>query len=238
MVTAQQLAALKKYDSPTICNAIERFNIRSYAEGYLHYAVKAQIPCPSPMIGYAATAKFTAKAPATPDQPAVPMIDYYRWLQKMPRPNIAVFQDLDYPQCKSAMFGEVMALIHTAVGCSGVVTNGGLRDIKEVSAMDFGYFGTDIMVSHAYLHCVEYNCPVDILGTTVRPEDLLFCDNYGIVVIPEEIVPELPKACAFVAGVEAPVIAMCKDAILNEKELDCDKLETELSQWFQAIGVE
>ncbi len=236
MITKEQLEMLRHYDSPTICNAIERFNLRPYNEGFLHYKIRQQLPFPGPMIGYAATAKFTARKPAEPGEPLVPMIDYYRYLQKVGRPSIAVFEDVDYPDSVSAVCGEVMALIHQAMGCVGLVTNGGVRDMREVRGLGFGYFSTEIMVSHAYLHCIDYNCPVNMLGTTVNPNDLLFCDDQGIVIIPEEVIPDLPAACADVSGIETATIALCKDAILNQKELDCDQLEKELTRWLGHIA--
>lgn len=236
MLTPAQIEMLRHYDSPTICNAIERFNIRPYSEGFLHYKIKPQLPYPFPMIGYAATAKFKASTPPTTEAPAVPMIQFYRYMQKISRPSIAVFEDTEYPDSVSAVCGEVMSMIMQSLGCVGLVTNGGVRDMREVQGLGFGYFATEIMVSHAYLHCIDYNCPVNLLGTTVNPNDLLFCDDQGIVIIPEEIIPDLPKACADVAGIEVPVIALCKNAILNQKEMNCDILENELDKWLSFIA--
>lgn len=232
MITLEQMEALRRYDSPTICNAMETFNIRSRIEGYLHYSIKAQFPCERPIIGYAAPAKFVTSR----EGEGIPLSAYFRYVQSCPAPSIAVFQDMDYPDCKAAMIGEVMSTALKAVGCEACVTNGGVRDMKEVRALNFGYFSTGVMVSHGYLRCVEYGTPVELMGVTVNPGDLLFCDDQGIVIIPESVVADLPAACAQVAGVEAATLALCREAILYNKKLDCDKLDEIMGKYLSDIA--
>jgi hypothetical protein len=54
------LASLSKYDTPTICNVVELFDIRPRTEGYMNGSIHSCFPHMPPMVGYAVTAKFRA----------------------------------------------------------------------------------------------------------------------------------------------------------------------------------
>ena len=57
------LSALAKFDTPTICNVIELFDVRPRNRGYMNHRVKCCFPELPPMVGYAATAAFRSDAP-------------------------------------------------------------------------------------------------------------------------------------------------------------------------------
>jgi regulator of RNase E activity RraA len=216
MLTIEQLEELKHFDSPTVCNAIERFDVRSKAEGFLSHKITQITPYEGPMIGYASTAKFST---SKPPKDTVSMEGYYRHVQATPRPSIAVLQDTD-PEPVGALWGEVNCHIHMCLGSIGTVTNGGVRDLKEAKTLGYRYHASCVAVSHAYIHVEEYNCPVNIFGVTVNPGDLLFCDNQGIVIIPHAVAPQLAEACHKIMAAELPVIQPCKTALLEGKEID------------------
>ena len=58
------LNQLAQYDTPTVCNAIELFEVRPHNEGYMDQSIKACFPTLPPMVGYATTATFRAATPA------------------------------------------------------------------------------------------------------------------------------------------------------------------------------
>jgi 4-hydroxy-4-methyl-2-oxoglutarate aldolase len=220
MLTIEQLEELRGFDSATICNAIEMFNIRPRNEGFLPATIKSIFKYDKPFIGYASTAKFSTAAPA---KKSVSLEGYYRHIQNTPRPSISVIEDIDPVPC-GALWGEVNAHVHMALGSIGTVTNGGVRDLKQIYPTGFGLFAKDIMVSHAYIHVEDYNCPVNVGGVIIKPGDLLFCDSEGVVVIPEEIAPLLADACRKIATAELPVLENVKRALLEGKEIDVSDL--------------
>jgi regulator of RNase E activity RraA len=71
---------------------------------------------------------------------------------------------------------------------------------------------------------VEYGCPVEIEGVTIRPGDLLFCDSQGIVAIPDEVAHLLAAECRKVAAAELPVLEGVRRARLEGRELDVSEL--------------
>ncbi len=58
MTRTETLTKLRKFDSPTICNIIELFDIRPSNVGFMDAHIAAFFPEMPPMVGYAATATF------------------------------------------------------------------------------------------------------------------------------------------------------------------------------------
>jgi regulator of RNase E activity RraA len=132
-------------------------------------------------------------------------------------------QDLD-PSPVGSFWGEVNATVHLSLGCVGVVTNGGVRDLEEVRSLGFGYYASCVLVSHGYIHVEEVGTPVTIAGLTVNPRDLLAADQHGVVSIPLEIAERLPAACAHAAAAERPVLDPCERVLKEGKLADVDDL--------------
>ena len=62
-MTPEILQKLKSYDTPTICNVIELFEVRPRNAGFMDCRIKAAFPELPPMVGFAATASFRSDAP-------------------------------------------------------------------------------------------------------------------------------------------------------------------------------
>jgi len=216
---------LAQFDTPTICNAMECFSGCKRDEGFMDYTIKPVIPCNRTLIGVAATAKIATKNPPTEEETAKWM-PYYAYIQEMGEGCIVVQQDMDITPCGS-FWGEMNVTQHMALGCKGVVTNGGVRDLNEVENMGFGYFAKEVVVSHAYTHVVDYRCEVTVGGLTLNSGDIIACDRHGVVKIPAEFLPRMEEACNRIAAAELPVLEPCREAIMNGKIVDIKDLE----QW-------
>src|SRR5581483_2100290 len=62
-VSAADLELLRRYDTPTVCNVIELFNIRPRNAGYSDARIQACYPKLPPMVGFAVTATFRSATP-------------------------------------------------------------------------------------------------------------------------------------------------------------------------------
>ncbi|MDX1383996.1 MAG: RraA family protein, partial [Thermoanaerobaculia bacterium] len=127
-----------------------------------------------------------------------------------PSPRVAVIEDLDEPPAFGSLWGEVNANIHRALGCLGVVTDGGVRDLDEVRELGFHFFAAEVVPSHAYVHLVDAGEPVSVGGLAVASADLIHADQHGVVSIPHEIAREVPRACQEVEDRERRIIDYCK----------------------------
>jgi regulator of RNase E activity RraA len=183
------LEALKRYDTPTLSNAIETFDVRPRDEGFMSMDVRCMFPDLDRMVGYAATATIRSRGMGTADvQPL------YEHVLAIPAPRVVVVGDLDEPHGHGAMWGEVNASVFTALGCVGTVTDGCVRDLDEVRAIGFHFFAGGVGVSHAYQRLVSAGEPVRVGGLVVNPGDLLHADKHGVLLIPREIAADLPAA--------------------------------------------
>ena len=203
------LEALRRYDSPTLANAIETFNLRPRDEGFAGMDVRCMFPELGVMVGYAATATIRARAPG---QGVDHSPSLWALVRNLPAPRVVVLQDLDDPPGHGAFWGEVQSTIYKALGCVGTVTDGSVRDLKEVREMGFHFFARGGCVSHAYVHLESVGDAVRVGGLTVSPGDLLHADQHGVLLIPKEIAADLPDAAdrvvdreqAFISWVRSP----------------------------------
>lgn len=192
---------LKKYDSPTICNVIELFKIRSNTEGFLHHSIKAIFPEMPPMVGYAVTSKF---ASAEESKGPAEYNDLGRQVESLlavPEPRIMVIEDVD-KEPVGASFGELAAATYMAFGCAGIVTSGGARDTVAIRKRGLPLFATSHNVSHGYPRCMEMNVEVEIGGVAIKPGDLLHGDADGIVTVPINIMPQIALMCEKLTDME------------------------------------
>src|SRR5262245_32312566 len=118
---AAVIDALRKYDTPTVSNAIELFDAVSRTAGYMDGRIKACYPHLPPMVGYAVTATFRAGAPPRSGDVYRGLDQQVRQLAEIPGPKVVVFHDLDDPPV-AATFGEIMATTYKAFGCVGLIT--------------------------------------------------------------------------------------------------------------------
>ncbi|MCZ6872221.1 MAG: RraA family protein [bacterium] len=217
-LTAEQLEALRQLDAPTVANAIETFDVQPRNTGFMSPDIGCIFPDLGVMVGYACTAIIAADH-QPPKQPKVSRSDWWQKILATPAPRVVVMQDSD-PQPIGSFWGEVQGNIHKALGCSGVVTNGGVRDLDEATALGFHFFASAVLVSHAYVHLVEIDAPVSVGGLVVNPGDLIHADQHGAQVIPIDIAAQIPEAAAKIAQNERRIIEACQS-----QDFSIDKLK-------------
>lgn len=181
--------ALRRYDTPTLSNAIEEFDIRPRDEGFANLDVRCMFPELGVMVGYAATATIRARGRGHGDQSAL-----WAHVRSIPEPRVVVVHDLDQPPAHGALWGEVNASVFQALGCVGAVTDGSVRDLDEARGLGFHFFAQGSGVSHAYVRVESVGEPVLIGGLTVQPGDLIHADQHGVLLVPRDIAAELPSA--------------------------------------------
>ena len=228
-LTAATLDKLAKYDTPTICNVIELFDIRPRNRGYMDHRVKCNFPELPPTVGYAATACFRSDAPPAGGDAYGSIGAQLEQFAKLPGPPVVVFQDLDDPPA-AAVFGEVMCSTYQAFGSTGLVTNGAGRDLEQVRALKYPVFTGSTICSHGYCHMLHLGLPVRIGSLMVNHGDLLHGDANGVTNIPPEIASEVADVAGEFLAAEELVMNYVKSP--GEKSIG---RYNELRKEFQAI---
>src|SRR2546423_11341287 len=117
------LQQLQRFDTPTICNIIELFDVRPRTAGYMDARIQACFHELPPMVGFASTATFRASVPPRGEDVYTSTEVQVEHFGELSGPPVVVFQDLDSPSV-AATFGEVMCSIYQAFGAVGIVTSG------------------------------------------------------------------------------------------------------------------
>jgi len=204
-ITQETLDKLAKFDSPTISNVIELFDVVPRDAGYMDGRIRANFPELPPMVGFATTAAFRSGAPPAGGDAYASFIDQTATFAELPGPAVVVFEDNDDPPV-GATFGEVMCSVYRAFGSVGLITSGGGRDLEQVRRLNYPVFTGSTIVSHAYCHILHVGLPVRVGGLVVNTGDLLHGDGNGVTAIPLDIATEVADAADEFVAAEAIII--------------------------------
>lgn len=207
--TAALFAELAKYDTPTVCNVVELFDLHPRSSGYMNDSIRACFPEMPPMVGYAVTSTFRSLAPPRGGDVYAGLKEQVEAFAELSGPAVVVFQDLDEPTA-AATFGEVMCTTYQAFGAAGLITSGAGRDLDQVRDLGFPAFTNGTICAHGYCHTLSVNVPVTVGGICVYPGDLLHGDCNGVTTIPHEIASEVPEACAELMEAESIIMNYLK----------------------------
>ena len=185
-ITQQTLDKLATFDTPTICNLIELFDVRPRNVGYMDHRIKCGFAEMPPMVGFASTASFRSDAPPAGGDAYGGIAEQLDTFAALPGPAVVVFEDLDDPPV-AATFGEVMCSSYQAFGSVGLITSGGGRDLEQVRALGYPVFTGSTICAHAYCHILHIGLPVRVGGLMVDPGDLLHGDANGVTNIPIDL---------------------------------------------------
>jgi len=196
-VKPAQLEQFRRLSTCLVASAIETFHVRLPNTGFADSTIRCIFEEQPSMVGYAATARMRSSNPrmeASKSYDYYDRTDWWNHILTIPTPRVVVIEDVDDPPGLGAFVGEVHANILLALGCTGIVTNGAVRDLSDIRPTEFQMFAGNVSVSHAYAHVFDFGSPVEVGGLTVRPCDLLHGDRHGVQTIPPEIAEKVPAA--------------------------------------------
>ena len=218
-LTEEELDSLRQFDSCMVANAVEKFRVRLRNTGFTDANIHCMFPDAPPMVGYAATARLRSGEPPISGKTFRDRTDFWNSILEIPSPRILVLQDMDNPPGRGAFIGDVHAAILKALGCVGYVTNGAARELPSVRKMGIQVFAGNIAVSHAYAHIFEVGASITVGGMEVKPGDLLHGDQHGVLTVPLEIAPEIPKVALAMQSAERQVIDFCRSSSFSVAKL-------------------
>lgn len=212
-LASELILKLRSVDTPTICNALELAMGGRTAHGFTYGSVVAA-PAPLPaIVGFARTACIRASAPSkrSPQEIRRMRLDYYRYVAdgEASAPVIVVMQDADERPGTGSFWGEVNSAVHEGLGVAGVLTNGSVRDLGDLS-LSFAILAGSIGPSHAHVRVEEIGTPVTLFGLEVAHGDLIHADRHGAVVIELEYLDALAGCIDLVQRKEAPLLAAAR----------------------------
>ena len=94
---------------------------------------------------------------------------------------------------RAALWGELLSTAAHYRGASEAIIDGLSRDVQLIQKMGFPVFckGIRPISSKGRVIAIDYECPVNIGGVMINPDDLIVADVDGVVVVPQEIIEEV-----------------------------------------------
>jgi regulator of RNase E activity RraA len=205
MDTHSLFSHLRKFDTPTIANALEIAQGKRSTSGFTRKTYLAAFPKLPAIVGFARTATIRCSTPYDPAARRKNQIAYYNYVAQGEQPTIAVIQDVDSQPGLGAFWGEVNTHVHWGLGCVGTLTNGSMRDLDAMQPQ-FQCFAATLSPSHAWVQVVEIGKPVEVLGLAVADGDIVHADRHGAIIIARDVLDKLPTAIDLMARRERVIL--------------------------------
>ncbi len=109
---------------------------------------------------------------------------------------------------ETACWGGILSAGAKRNGVSGVVLDGGLRDIDEARALGLPVFAKGVVLRAARGRIMEldWNTPVIVAGVAVAPDDYVIADSCGVVFVAAETASDVLAAAEAIVAREAAML--------------------------------
>ncbi len=97
---------------------------------------------------------------------------------------------------RSGIWGELLSTAARNSGCAGVIVDGAVRDIPQMSRMQFPVFarGACPYDSRDRQRVTDFDVAVEIDGIVIHPGDLVAADPDGVVFVPQQVEAQVIRA--------------------------------------------
>jgi regulator of RNase E activity RraA len=109
------------------------------------------------------------------------------------KPGDVVVLACNGPTERIAPWGELLSTASKMRGAAGCVTDGLVRDVRQIRELGFVVFhgGIGPLDTRGRARMMEHDTPVECAGVHIRSGDIVFGDVDGVVVIPQERAAEV-----------------------------------------------
>jgi 4-hydroxy-4-methyl-2-oxoglutarate aldolase len=211
-VNISNITRLTEFDTPTVANGLELLGALDPTVGYTGPDVRALMPEMGVRVGIAVTARLDTTTAGT-DRPPTLFRDWMNLMVKTAHtadgllPVFAVMESVGPRARYTVTIGDGMGRAMRIAGCVGFASNGCIRDIEGVRALDLPCWAAGLSPMHGRLRWLDVGSPVVIDGMTVRTGDIIHADVNGVLCIPAGLADQVLEKALAVREREAGLFA-------------------------------
>jgi regulator of RNase E activity RraA len=129
------------------------------------------------------------------------------------------------------VWGDIMTVYAQKRGIAGTVIDGVCRDLPRILASKYPIFtrGRLMITGKDRVEVDGINIPVAVSGVHVRPNDIVACDDTGVVIVPQDRAQEVLKIAREIETAEQKILEFLeKGMTLREarKQMGYHKLQS------------
>jgi 4-hydroxy-4-methyl-2-oxoglutarate aldolase len=205
------LQHLSEYDTALVANTIPYLDPTPNHEWYMGSSIASITPELGPTVGVAVTIEVATSTPGI-EWDFEPFYDQVRMMEEMPGQKVMVVKTIGSRPDHECVLGDGVAKILQSVGCVGMVTNGGVRDVAGLLKVPFAAYARGRTVHYCAWRFSRPNVAVEIGGVTVNPGDVIHADGDGVLKIPSGALEKLPERLAAMLAFEHRAHGVFRDA--------------------------
>lgn len=185
---------LREFETPLVAESLAALGCTRSERYYMGSDIRLLTAAAQPMVGVAMTLEVDSSSPQTKPHTG-PLYEAYEAMARMAVPSVMVLKTVGSRPQHECVLGDGMAKTALTVGCCGVVTDGGARDLDGISSLGFCVFGQGPVVDHATLVYRKAAAAVQIGGIEVADGDLIHADHNGVHLVPAAYHHAIIEAC-------------------------------------------
>ncbi|STX39984.1 isocitrate/isopropylmalate family dehydrogenase [Legionella feeleii] len=176
----QQIEALRMFNSAEIADALDACGVEGAITNLkpLSPGVK--------LIGPAYTIKYLPY-----EQQPDAFKGAANYIDAVPAQSVIVIDNQGRNDCTT--WGEILTQVALKKSINGTIVNGAVRDVKFIREASYPVFcsGYFMRSGKNRVYMADEQCPLNINGIAIKPGDIIFADDNGVLVIPAYLVTEI-----------------------------------------------